>query len=62
MKFSIVGVKPIPALGEPGGGLVVAHAEKASLLGSQFESKQCREHFVAPLSCFPTVKVQFFGL
>ena len=37
----------------PGGDLVVARAEKASLLGSQFHSKQCREQFVTPLSCFP---------
>ena len=35
------------------GGLVVAPAEKASLLGSQFDSKQCCEQFVTPLSCFP---------
>ena len=31
----------------------VAPAEKASLLGSQFDSKQCREQFGTPLSCFP---------
>ena len=30
----------------------VATAEKASLLVSQFDSKQCREQFVTPLSCF----------
>ena len=54
LKFSIFGVKPsIPALRGPRGGVVVAHAEKASLLGSQFDSKQCREQFVNPLSCFP---------
>ena len=35
------------------GGLLVAPAEKASLLGSQFDSKQCLEQFVTPLSCFP---------
>ena len=29
-----------------------APAEKASLLGSQFDSKQCHELFVTPLSCF----------
>ena len=53
LKGSIFGVKPsIPALREPGGGLEVAPAEKASLLGSQFDSKQCREQFVSPLSCF----------
>ena len=32
---------------------MVAPAEKASLLGSQFVSKTCREQFVRPLSCFP---------
>ena len=32
---------------------MVASAEKASLLGSQFDSKQCREQLVTPLSCFP---------
>ena len=37
----------------PGLGLVVAPAEKASLPGSQFDSKQCREQFVTLLSCFP---------
>ena len=43
-------VKPsIPALRGPRVGLVVA-AEKASLLGSQFDSKQCCEQFVSPLS------------
>ena len=46
-------MKPsIPALGEPGVGLVVAPAEKASLLGTQFDSRQCHEQFVNPLSCF----------
>ena len=54
LKGSIFGVKPfIPALREPGVGLVVAPAEKASLLGSQFDSKQCREQIVTPLFCFP---------
>ena len=53
-KSSIFGVKPyIPALKWPGGGLVVAPAEKASLMGSQFDSKQCSEQFVTPSSCFP---------
>ena len=53
-KGSIFGVTPsIPALRGLGGGLVVAPAEKASLLGFQFNSKQCREQFVTPLSCFP---------
>ena len=32
-------------------GLEVAPAEKVSLLGSQFDSKQYREHFVTPSSC-----------
>ena len=32
---------------------MVAPAEKSSLLDSQFDSKQCREHFVTPLSCLP---------
>ena len=46
-------VKPsIPALMGPGGGLVVASADKASLLGSQFDSKQCCEVFVTPVSNF----------
>ena len=43
----------IPALRGHGGGLVVALAEKASLLVSQFDSKQCREQFVTHLSSFP---------
>ena len=43
LKDSIFGVKPsIPALRGSGGGLVVAPAEKASVLGSQFDSKQFR--------------------
>ena len=51
---SIVGVKlNIPALEVPGGGLVVASAGKASIVGSQFDGKQCREQFVPLLSCFP---------
>ena len=32
---------------------MVVPAEKASLLGSQLDSKQCREQFVTPLPCFP---------
>ena len=32
--------------------LVMVPVEKASFLGSQFESKQCREQFVTPLACF----------
>ena len=44
LKDSIFGEKPsAPALSGPGGGMVVPPAEKASLLGSQFDSKQCRE-------------------
>ena len=31
---------------------MVAPAEKASLLGSQCDSKQCRVQFVTPMSCF----------
>ena len=52
LKDSIFGVKPsILALRVLGGVLVVAPlAEKASLLGSQFDSKQCREKFVTLLS------------
>ena len=53
LKCSIFVVKPsIPALKGPGGGLMVAPAENASLLGTQFDSKQCREQFVTPLSSF----------
>ena len=52
-------MKPsIPAI--PGGGLVVAPAEKASLLCFQFDSKQCREQFVTPLSCFPQSRWNFY--
>ena len=47
-------MKPsISALMGPGVGLVVAPVEKDSLLGSQFDSKQCREQIVTPLTCFP---------
>ena len=47
-------MKPsIQALRGPAGGLVVTPDEKASLLGSHFDSKQCREQFVTPFSCFP---------
>ena len=54
LKSSIFGVKlSIPALRGPGGGLVLAPAEKESLLGTQLDSKQCREQFVIPLSYFP---------
>ena len=40
----------IPALGGLGGGLLVAPAEKASLLGSQLDSKKCGDQFLTPLS------------
>ena len=54
LKGSIFSVKPsIPAVRGHGGGLVVAPAEKASLLDSHFDSQQCREQFVTNLSCFP---------
>ena len=62
LKDSIFGVKQsIPALRGTGGGLVLqtvhslylSPAEKASLVGSQFDSKKCREQFVTPLCCFP---------
>ena len=47
-------MKPsIPALRGPGGVSVVAPAEKASLLSSQFYSQQCQEQFDTHLSCFP---------
>ena len=53
LRLSIFGVKPpIPAPRRLGGGLVLAPAEKASLLGSRFTCKQCREQFATPLSCF----------
>ena len=52
-KRSIFGVKrSISVLRGPGGGFLAAHAEKASLLGTQFDS-ECREQFVTPLSYFP---------
>ena len=54
LKSSVFGVKPsMPSLKGLGGGLVAAPAEKASLMGSQFDSKQCREQFGTPLPCFP---------
>ena len=44
-------MKPsIPDLRWPGGGLVVAPAEKVLLLGNQVDSKLSREQFVTPLS------------
>ena len=51
----------IPALRGPGSGLVVTPAEKASLLGPQFDSKQCREQFVTSLSCFPHSRRNFLS-
>ena len=54
LKGSIFGVEPIvPALGLPGDGLVVTPADKISLMCFQFNSKQCREQFITPESCFP---------
>ena len=54
LKGTIFDVKPsIAVLRGPGGCLVVATAKKVSLFGSQFDSKQCCEQFVTPLSCFP---------
>ena len=54
LNGSIFVVKPsISALSCPRGGLVAAPAEKASLKGSQFDSKHSSEQFVTPLSCFP---------
>ena len=40
---------------------MVATAEKASLLGSQFDSKQCCEQFVTSLSCFPQSWCNYFS-
>ena len=40
--------------------LVVAPAEKASLLGSLFENKQCHEQFVTPVSCFPQSRCNYW--
>ena len=62
LKVSIFNVKPsIPALSGPGGALVVAPAEKASLLGSQFDSKQCREQFITRLSCFSQSRCNYLA-
>ena len=45
-------MKPsVTALSGPGGGLVVAPAQKASLMGFQFDSNQCRDQFVTALTC-----------
>ena len=55
-------MKPsIPALRGFGVGLVVASAEKSSLLISQFDSKQCREQFVTPLSCLPHSRCNYLA-
>ena len=57
LEGSFFGVKPsIRAVNWPGSGLVVAPAEKMSFLGSQFDSKQCREQFVTHLNCFPQLR------
>ena len=40
---------------------MAAPAEKASFLGSQFGSKQCREQFGTPLSCFPQSRCNSFA-
>ena len=62
LKGSNVGVKPsISALSGPGGGLEVDPAEKASLMGSQLDSKQYREQFITPLSCFPQSKCNYLA-
>ena len=53
LKGAIFGVKPfIPSLRRPGGGLVVAPAEKASLPGFQFDSKFCCLSSLSLLSRF----------
>ena len=51
--FTLVVGQSIPAVRGPGGGLVLVSAEKVSLPGSQFDSKQCHEQFVSPSSSFP---------
>ena len=40
---------------------MVAPDEKSSLLGSQFDSKQCHEQFLTPLSCFPQSRCNTSG-
>ena len=52
----------IPARRSSGDGLVVAPAEKASLLGSQFDGKQCCEQFIPHLSCFPQSRCYSFAI
>ena len=63
LNGSNFGMKPsIPALRGPRGGLVVAPAEKATLLGSQFDSKQGWKQFLTHLSCFPQSRCKVFSL
>ena len=59
LKGSIFGVKLIPALTKLRGDSMVAPAEIASLQGFKFDSKQFREWFVTPLSCFPQPRYNF---
>ena len=40
---------------------MVAPAEKASLVGSQFHSQQCREQLLTLLSCFPQSRGNSFS-
>ena len=40
---------------------MVAPAEKALMLGSQFDSKQCHEQFVTYLFCFPQSMCKFWA-
>ena len=40
---------------------MVASAEKVSLLGFKFDSKQCREQFVTHLPCFPQSMCNFLA-
>ena len=50
-KCSIFSVMPcVPSFRESGGSLVVNPAEKDSLLGSLFDSKQCHEQLVTHLT------------
>ena len=54
MEGTIFDVKnSIPVVRGSRGGLMVDPADKASLLSSQFDSKQCREQLVTPMSCIP---------
>ena len=45
----------------PGGGLVVAPAEKTLLLGSQFDCKPWHEQILHPLSCFPKSRYNYLS-